>query len=210
MLKTLDPRSLDAASTNRYGIQSSVPPWVVQLRLAVATVGAFLAPVLYPPTPPLVVLFLASYAVRMWATEAIYHRYFSHRSFKAGRVVQFVFALLGTQNGQRGPLWWAAIHRAHHQNADLPADPHSPQSYSFRYAFASWFWDRRNGDTNLDTIPDFARFPELRWLNKNYMIPLYGGAILLVLVAHFGGLGSGITGGSASGLSRRMRREPSV
>src|SRR5262245_41444052 len=90
----------------RYGMQRSAPPWVVQLRIAVAAVGGALAPLLYPPTKPLLLLFVASYVVRMWATETVYHRYFSHRAFRAGRAVQLILALVGTQNGQRGPLWW--------------------------------------------------------------------------------------------------------
>ena len=181
----------------RYGVQSSTPPWVVKFRIAIATVGAVIAPIVYPPTTSLVVLLFVSFAARMWVTEAIYHRYFSHRSFKASRFVQFVFALLGTQSGQRGPLWWAAKHRVHHQQADTPGDPHSPNAGSFGYAFAAWLWDRRTGDTNLDIIPDFARFPELRWLNKNYALPFYGGGLVLVLAGHLGWLGPGITGGSA-------------
>jgi stearoyl-CoA desaturase (delta-9 desaturase) len=36
------------------------------------------------------------YYARMFGVTAGYHRYFSHRSFKTGRVVQFLFALLGT------------------------------------------------------------------------------------------------------------------
>jgi stearoyl-CoA desaturase (delta-9 desaturase) len=181
----------------RYGLQSSVPPWVVKLRIAVATVGAVVAPFEYHPTIALVALFLVSFAIRMWVTEAIYHRYFSHRAFKAICLVQFVFALLGTQNGQRGPLWWAAMHRVHHKHADSPGDPHSPNANSFAYAFVAWLWDPQSGDTNLDIVPDFARFPELRWLNKNYALPFYGGAVVLVLAGHYGWMGPGITGGSA-------------
>jgi stearoyl-CoA desaturase (delta-9 desaturase) len=192
----LAPSSFASPDT-RYGVQSSVPPWVVKLRIAVAAVGAVVAPFVYPPTIPLVALFLVSFAIRMWVTEAIYHRYFSHRAFKARRFAQFVFALLGTQNGQRGPLWWAAKHRVHHQHADSPEDPHSPNANSFAYAFVAWLWDPQSGDTNLDMLPDFARFPELRWLNKNYASSFYGGAALLVLAGHYGWMGPGITGGSA-------------
>ena len=50
------------------------------------------------------------------------------------------------------PPLWAATHRVHHRHADLPDDPHSPRTRSFRYAFASWLWDRRNSDTDFDTI----------------------------------------------------------
>lgn len=158
----------------------------MQLRIAVATGGGVFAPTLYSPTTTLLVLFVSSYLLRMWATEAIYHRYFSHRSYQAGRAAQFLLAVLGTQNGQRGPLWWASIHRAHHQHADSRLDPHSPTSGSFSHAFIAWLWDKRNSDTDLDAIPDFARFRELRWLNKNYAVSFYGGGALLVLAGHFG------------------------
>ena len=167
----------------------------MQLRIAVATGGGVFAPTLYSPTTTLLLLFVSSYLLRMWATEAIYHRYFSHRSYQAGRAAQFLLAVLGTQNGQRGPLWWASIHRVHHQHADSRLDPHSPTSGSFSHAFIAWLWDKRNSDTDLDAIPDFARFRELRWLNKNYAVSFYGGA-LLVLAGQFGWLGSGVSAGS--------------
>ena len=184
-------------SDERYGRQRGVAPWVIQARIAIAAVGSIAAPIVYRPTAALVVLFVLSYAARMFATEAIYHRYFSHRSYRAGRVAQFMLALLGTQNGQRGPLWWASIHRVHHRHADSPLDPHSPARGSFGHAFIAWLWDRRNADTNLDAIPDFARYRELRWLNRNYALPFYAGGALLAAAGHFGWLGDGITAGSA-------------
>ena len=66
------------------------------------------------------------YLSRMFFVTAFYHRYFSHRAFSAGRVTQFVMAILGATAGQRGPLWWAAHHREHHLNADSADEPHSP------------------------------------------------------------------------------------
>jgi stearoyl-CoA desaturase (delta-9 desaturase) len=186
-----------ADASARFGVQHSAAPWVVQLRIAVATIGGVCAPLLYPPTKPLVALLLVSYIVRMWATEAVYHRYFSHRAFRCARVVQCLLALLGTQNGQRGPLWWAATHRRHHQSADSPADPHSPNARSFGYAFTAWLWDGRNSDTDLDIVPDYARFSELRWVNQYYALPFYGGAVLLALAAHWGWMGDGVTPGAA-------------
>ena len=185
------------ATAPRYGVQKSAPPWVVQLRIAVATIGGVAAPIFYPPTKALVLLFVVSYVVRMWATEAVYHRYFSHRAFRAGRLVQLVLAVLGTQNGQRGPLWWASKHRLHHRAADLDDDPHSPNTHSFRYAFIEWLWDRRSADTDLDAIPDYAHFAELRWINQYYAVPFYGGAALLMLAAFAGWLGPEITAGAA-------------
>ena len=38
----------------------------------------------------------------MFAITGIYHRYFSHRTFKTSRPAQFIFALLGASATQRG------------------------------------------------------------------------------------------------------------
>jgi len=45
---------------------------------------------------------IALYIVRMFAITGIYHRYFSHRTFKTSRPAQFLFALLGASSAQRG------------------------------------------------------------------------------------------------------------
>ena len=67
------------------------------------------------------------YYLRMFAITGWYHRYFSHRTFKTSRAVQFAFALLGGSCAQRGPLWWAGHHRHHHIASDTPDDVHSPR-----------------------------------------------------------------------------------
>ena len=61
-----------------------------------------------------VLVCLGLYVLRMWGITAGFHRYFSHRSYKAGRGFQFFLALAGTLAVQKGPLWWAAHHRHHH------------------------------------------------------------------------------------------------
>jgi stearoyl-CoA desaturase (delta-9 desaturase) len=70
---------------------------------------------------------LVLYLVRMFGVTAGYHRYFSHRSFKTGRVFQFLLAFLAQSTAQRGALWWAATHRHHHRHSDTEDDVHSPR-----------------------------------------------------------------------------------
>ena len=82
---------------------------------------------------------VALYLIRMFAITAFYHRYFSHKSFKTSRTVQFVFAFIGATATQRGPLWWAAHHRQHHRHADQSADPHSPKQGFFGAIWAGFF-----------------------------------------------------------------------
>ncbi|MEP7185929.1 MAG: fatty acid desaturase [Rhodanobacter sp.] len=146
-------------------------------------------------SPIALIVAAALYAVRMFALTGFYHRYFSHRTFKTSRAVQFVFALIGASCVQRGPLWWAAHHRHHHRHTDTPQDPHSPRVHGFLWSHVGWFLTPRNFRTDLSRVPDLAKYPELRWLDRyDIAIPvalavcMYG---LGVLLHHFApGLGT--------------------
>ena len=128
-------------------------------------------------------VFIASYVVRMFAITAFYHRYFAHRTFKASRPVQFMFALIGAAATQRGPLWWAAHHRQHHKTADQPEDPHSPR-HGFWWSHMGWFLSREHFGTDHAQIPDLARYPELRWLDRyDLLVPVVFAAGLFGLGA---------------------------
>jgi stearoyl-CoA desaturase (delta-9 desaturase) len=107
-----------------------------------------------------------AYALRMFALTAFYHRYFSHRTFRTSRTLQFVFALIGAACVQRGPLWWAAHHRDHHRHTETARDPHSPRVHGFLWSHAGWFLTPAAFRTNLDRVPDFAQYRELRWLDR--------------------------------------------
>src|SRR5688572_15701034 len=58
-------------------------------------------------------LAIGLYGVRMFFITGVYHRYFSHRTYKTSRWFQFVLAVGATASAQKGPLWWAAHHRHH-------------------------------------------------------------------------------------------------
>ena len=114
---------------------------------------------------------VALYFVRMWAVTAAYHRYFSHRSYKTGRLFQFLLAFLAQSSAQRGALWWAAIHRHHHLHSDTPEDVHSPRHHGFWYSHVGWIFNQTNWKPDYGTIRDLDRFPELRWLDRFYLVP---------------------------------------
>jgi stearoyl-CoA desaturase (delta-9 desaturase) len=108
-----------------------------------------------------------SYLVRMFAITAGYHRYFAHRTFKTSRPFQFILALLAMSSAQQGVLWWAAHHRNHHKESDQPADTHSPVQRGFWYSHVGWILTPKNRATDLERVKDFARYPELRWLDRH-------------------------------------------
>lgn len=109
---------------------------------------------------------LVLYAVRMFAITGFYHRYFSHKTFRTSRAMQFAFAILGATAVQRGPLWWASQHRHHHAHADDEHDAHSPHRHGFLWAHLGWFLARENFATRGELVKDLAKYPELRFLDR--------------------------------------------
>ena len=115
----------------------------------------------------------ALYVVRMFAITGFYHRYFSHCAFRTSRPAQLAFALLGAAGVQRGPLWWASHHRYHHVRSDQPDDPHSARQHGFLWSHMGWFLARQNFATRWALVPDLARFPELRFLDRyDVLVPV--------------------------------------
>lgn len=125
---------------------------------------------------------IGSYVLRMFGVTAGYHRYFSHRAFTLRRVPQFALAWLAQTSGQKGVLWWAANHRHHHRHADRPDDIHSPHRDGFFWAHVGWVLSDRHVAYDQARIADFARFPELRWLDRYHWLPTvtFGAATWLV------------------------------
>ncbi len=148
-----------------------------------------------PFTPVLAWMALGLYGVRMFGVTAGYHRYFSHRAYKLGRMPQFLLAFLAQSSGQKGVLWWAALHRDHHRHADGPEDIHSPVHDSLWWSHVGWILADRYDHPDLIKVQDFTRFPELRWLSAHHWVP----ALLLVLSVAFWGHLTGV--GIASALA---------
>lgn len=160
---------------NDEGISVKIVPFILMhiACLAVFFVGISL---------PAVLLCIALYMIRMFALTAGYHRYFAHRAFKTSRFFQFVLAVVGTTAVQKGPLWWASHHRKHHKYTDQEGDLHSPVTDGFWWSHIGWVISRKYDPTDWPAIKDFARYPELRWINKYHLIPAITLAVLCFLL----------------------------
>jgi stearoyl-CoA desaturase (delta-9 desaturase) len=117
-----------------------------------------------------VICCVALYWLRMFGVTGAYHRYFAHRTYRTSRPLQFLLAVLAQSSAQRGVLWWAAHHRDHHKYSDTDKDVHSPVKRSVFYSHVGWIYDH-NGDTKYDRIRDFAKYPELMWLDRFWVVP---------------------------------------
>lgn len=112
------------------------------------------------------------YLIRFFGLTAGYHRYFAHRSYETSRAFQFLLALLCVSAAQRGPLWWVAQHRRHHRYADTPDDPHTPTK-GWWWAYMGWLLCKKYVSVSEEEVPDLAKFPELRWLDRyHFVVPL--------------------------------------
>ncbi len=129
-----------------------------------------------------VALAVALYVVRMFGVTAGYHRYFSHRSFKTSRAFQFVLALLAMSSTQKGVLWWASHHRVHHKHSDQTGDVHSVLQDGFWFSHVGWILSKRFDHTEDAKIRDFAKYPELRFLDRYFLIPPVALAVALFLI----------------------------
>jgi len=138
--------------------------------------------VVVPFEPTLVAWCVGSYVIRMFGVTAGYHRYFSHRSYSLNRVWQFALAVLAQTSGQKGVLWWASHHRDHHLHSDRKADVHSPVQEGFWWSHVGWVLSPDYDTYDARRVPDFAAYPELRWLDRNHHVPFvaYGAALWIV------------------------------
>jgi stearoyl-CoA desaturase (delta-9 desaturase) len=98
-----------------------------------------------------------------------FHRYFTHRSFKANRVLKVVLAVAGTMALEGSIINWVAIHRRHHMFGDQPGDPHSPYRYGprsagivrgFLWSHVGWLFAGQVADSPR-FAPDLRRDPDL-------------------------------------------------
>lgn len=128
------------------------------------------------------------YVLRVFGITGGFHRYFAHRGYSTSRVFQFIMAWFGQMSLQRGVLWWAAKHREHHRDSDLPSDAHSPRQHGFWVAHVGWIFTPAKREADMGMLKDFTKYPELVWLNERKYLPGVLTAIACYLIGGWPGL----------------------
>jgi len=129
-------------------------------------------------------LAVALYFSRMFFVTGVYHRYFSHRSYKTSRWFQAVLSFLGSMSTQKGAMWWAARHRHHHKYSDTPQDIHSPRQQGFWHSHVGWILGNELTEDDIRAVKDLSKYPELLWLDRNYFV---GPIVLVTILGLLGG-----------------------
>jgi stearoyl-CoA desaturase (delta-9 desaturase) len=158
----------------------TIPFWLIHLAaiVGVAVIG---------PSWAGVGLALAIYVPGMFFVTGAYHRYFSHRTYRTSRVFQFLLAWGAQSTAQKGVLWWATHHRKHHKNSDSPADVHSPRD-GFWWSHMGWILSFEQEHADPNAVKDLSKYPELRFLNRFYLLPAIVLQVGLYLAAGWFGL----------------------
>ncbi len=157
------------------------------------------------PQPVSIALFLALFFLGCAGITVGFHRYFTHRSFRASRGLKIALGILGSMNGQGPVVYWAAVHRRHHMHSDRPGDPHSPHLHGTTpwarvkgalHAFIGWTVAHDIPNTNA-LSRDLLADKDTMWINRRYYLWLVLGWILPAVV---GGLAGGTPDAALEGL----------
>ena len=128
--------------------------------------------------------------------EVGFHRHFAHRSFQAPTFVRHMLGAMGSMACQGTVVWWAGVHRTHHQFADSDGDPHSPV-HGFLKAHSGWLFHSQVNPANWTRrVKELIQDPVAAAVHRWYPVYAIGG---LLLPAIFVGLAYGSWLGALSG-----------
>jgi stearoyl-CoA desaturase (delta-9 desaturase) len=140
-----------------------------------------------------VALAVGFYLLSGFGVTVGFHRYFTHRAFKANRGLRNGLAVAGSLALQGDVITWVADHRRHHAFADKEGDPHSPWLFGptpaglakgFLHAHLGWLFRRTHTNTARFT-PDLLADRDIMRISR--LFPLWT-VISLLAPAVLGGL----------------------
>ena len=142
-----------------------------------------------------VVIFAAMYIWTGLGVTVGFHRYLTHRAFRASRPVHLLLTVAGSMSLEASPIQWVADHRRHHRFSDREGDPHSPWRYGtgtwavtkgFFYSHVGWLFDWEKTSEDQYT-PELVKDPVASWVSRYYVLMV---ALSLLIPPLVGGLWS--------------------
>ncbi|KAF8202642.1 hypothetical protein K438DRAFT_1581075 [Mycena galopus ATCC 62051] len=97
-----------------------------------------------------------------------YHRFWAHRSYNAGKFLQY-FLAISSAGAIQGPIkWWSRGHRAHHRYTDTELDPYNAQE-GFWHSHVGWMLVKPRRKPGTADVSDLAKDEVVRWQQKYYL-----------------------------------------
>jgi stearoyl-CoA desaturase (delta-9 desaturase) len=153
-----------------------------------------------------VVIFVVAYLLTGLGVTVGFHRLFTHRSFKTGKVVRAALAILGSAAIEGPVTAWVADHRKHHDFSDQVGDPHSPHvehGHGFRgelrglfHAHMGWLFIHTHRGAKERYARDLRADPMMMTIDRLFLVWALGGLALCFLAgwALGGSVHAGLTG----------------
>jgi stearoyl-CoA desaturase (Delta-9 desaturase) len=153
-----------------------------------------------------VIVFAIMYFAIALGVTVGFHRYFTHRSFKTGKPMRAILAVLGSMAIEGPVISWVADHRKHHTFADQEGDPHSPHvdhGHGWRgalrglvHAHVGWLFIHTQRGARRRYARDLIDDPIVSWVDRTFVFWALGGLLIAFLLgwAIGGSLFAGLTG----------------
>jgi len=151
------------------------------------------------------IVFAIMYVVTGLGITVGFHRLFTHRSFKTGKAVRAILAVLGSAAIEGPVISWVADHRKHHAFSDKPGDPHSPHVdhgvgvrgalKGLLHAHVGWLFIHTQRGLKTRYAPDLLADPIVSYVSRTFLLWVLAGLAAPFL------LGWAITGSVIGGLT---------
>ena len=112
-----------------------------------------------------------------FSVTALYHRFYSHRTYKLSKAGEVVFLFFATMV-EGCALSWAYDHRMHHNHTDTKKDPYSIKE-GFWHAHILWMFTDAD-PIKKEIVPDLYKNKLVMYQHKHF-IPLMLSSNLLVI-----------------------------
>lgn len=100
-----------------------------------------------------------------------YHRLWSHKTYKANKLVSYFLLVFGTAALQNSILQWASDHRKHHKDVDDPIKDPYAATRGFWYSHFTWLFKYNNPDVQeIRGVNDLLKDKAVVFQHKHYTI----------------------------------------
>jgi stearoyl-CoA desaturase (Delta-9 desaturase) len=149
----------------------------------------------------------AMYLLTAIGTTVGFHRLLTHRSFQTSKLLEYLFAVLGSMAVQGPVIAWVADHRKHHAHTDEEGDPHSPHVghggdargvlAGLWHAHTGWLFSTQGRADWKRYAPDLYEDRGMRTISRHFALLV---VTSLAIPALAGYAISGTLAGAATGL----------
>lgn len=139
--------------------------------------------VFFTPSLGLLIATFVMLCATMMSITMGYHRLYSHRTYDASPIVEWVLLLFGTASLQGSIIKWSHDHRLHHKHVDGDKDPYGIQ-HGFWYAHVLWLFEKAQ-PVNPSIVKDLFAKPLLKSQHEHYGIWAWSVNIALTLAIGF-------------------------